>query len=98
MLASHTDEIDRYYEFRQGLRDEAPKPKIVMPPQFEQLITIIQTTRPTNFVTACLAPLDFDDDTRAKIARELEQSTPQASKVAHGCRVGGDDGLRGKCQ
>jgi hypothetical protein len=72
MIASHTDDIDRYYEFQQGLRKEAPKPRIRMLPRFEQLISTLEAARPSNFVTACLALLDFDDSTRSKIAEQID--------------------------
>ena len=72
MIASHTEDIDHYYEFQQGLRKEVPKPKISMMPRFEQLISTLETVRPRNFVSACLALLDFDDATRSKVAEQID--------------------------
>jgi len=72
-LASHTDDLDHYYAFREGLRSEVSKPRIAMHPNFERLITKLETAQPKHFASACLALLDFDDPTRTKIAAEIDQ-------------------------
>jgi len=69
----YTEELDSYYLFREGVRSEVSKPCQQMPETFEQLITVLESSRPPDFVEAALALLDCSEETRTEIAQQIER-------------------------
>jgi len=60
MLSGFTEELDQYYRRAQGLTDKGEKPRVTLGLLTQQVITLLQTQRPPNWPTGCLALLEFD--------------------------------------
>lgn len=67
----YAEDLDSYYLFREGVRTEVPKPRQEIPELFEQLITVLERSRPPAFVEAAIVLLDCSKQTRAQIAEQI---------------------------
>jgi hypothetical protein len=75
-LTSYTDPIDAWYFTRAGWRTiRAPKPEQPLPARLKAFLSRIERERPAHWITASIALLDGDDDSRIEWDRTLVRAT-----------------------
>jgi hypothetical protein len=95
-LLSFTDSFDQYYHHQLGIRQKkAPRPRMAMTWQYEQLLNAIVESKLEGYVDAAVALLDMSGDGRKQLMSFVEKVRARARKDGrdHDCSVyGSGDG------
>lgn len=73
MIANWTQDLEQYYRRVAGISQFGKKPKPKIPGKVRRFIAMLETLRPQNYVSACLAFLDLDRPEQVELLGKLPE-------------------------
>ena len=70
MITDSTQSLEQYYRRVAGISAFGKKPKPKIPGKVRRFVEMLETQRPRNFVSACLAILDFDTPNQIELLKK----------------------------